>query len=110
MAPALAYAHLLKRPLAEVVRQPTDVIHVAVTQRNVRRAQRDSRAHADVECDVQLRDLHDRLLAGDADALDSIGRNVKEPDLPRSRGSLGEHGETSVRGAFTQREKLIPVA
>ena len=38
------------------------------------------------------------------------GRDIKEPDLPRSGRCLGDHGETSIRGVFTQRENFVTVA
>ena len=72
--------HPLEISLREVVRQPRDVIHVAVRDADDVAGQGEVGSAADVEADVQLRDLHDRLLAGDAVA----------DDVESTRAGFGE--------------------
>ena len=82
------------------------MIHVTMGQGDIRRTQRDARTHPDIERDVQLGDLHDRLLAGNADALDAIRRHEKKADLARTSRGLGEHDGNSISSALALPENL----
>ena len=74
-------ADLLEVALAEPVWKPADMVHVRVRERDRGHAEDRARALPDVEADVELRHLDHRLLAGDADSLDPVRRQIEKAEL-----------------------------
>jgi len=93
-------ADLLEVALAEPVRQAAEMVHVRMAQRDRRHAQHRAGALSDVEREVELRDLDDGLLAGDADSLHAVRREIQEAELALSGRGAWKHVLDSFGGAF----------
>src|SRR6185312_4246322 len=105
--------HPLEIALREVVGQAGQVVHVAVGDADDVAGQGEIRAAADVETDVQLRHLHDRLFAGHAVPDDVVHAQLelgeplnqerffdhRRPDRPPHRSHLRLQGQRLARSA-----------
>jgi len=78
------------------------MVHVRVRQRDRGHAEHRARALPDVEGDIELGDLDDGLLAGDADPLDAVRGDIQEAKLALAGRWAGKHGRNSFARAFAR--------
>ena len=94
----LGGAHALEAALRAVVREATDVIHVAVRDREMLGGEHRARARADVEPEIKLGDDHRRRLTRDRLAVEAERREIQEALAGLTGRRLGDHLESSGSG------------